>query len=443
MPTAVRDLPYPEIPSRHLSNGLTVLVVEDQRLPRVGVRLSVEAGRIHNPDDNLSLIPLGVELVKEGTSSRSAQQIAELMDREAIQYDCDIRLEYSEFSMDCLSDRLATALELLSDMLRQPVFPQRELDQLKVRWHSELLAQRSMPSYLSEERLHQTVYPEHPYRKWSMSVEQLAAADRSQVVEVYRHRFVPSRSILLLAGAVHPEEGFELAERYWGQWRGGTSPQPQFPAPAEAVGCRVEVVHRPHSEQARLVLAVRTFPRRHPDSHPFRVANQVLGGGASSRLFLNIREEKGYTYGIYSQLRSYRRDGLGLVSADVRSDAAADSVREVFAEFRRLQDKPAGAAEISRSRSELAGGFLFYLETPASTGMLEVTRRLYDLPEDYFRTFVQQVESVSAEQVQQMARRYLDPLRTTVVAVGDRAALEGPLAEFGPVQVYDTEGKRL
>ncbi len=443
LPTSVADVNYPDIPSRRLSNGLTVLVVENHRIPRLGVRLSVEAGRIHNPDDNLSLIPLAVESLKQGTASRDAEQIAEQMDRAAIQYDFDVRVEHCLFSMDLLVDQAEAGLELLSEMVRRPAFPDKELQKSKVRWHSELIGQRSMPDFLADERLYETLFPDHPYRKWTMTPAQLDAAAKEQIEEVFGSRFVPSKAILLLAGAISPNQGFKLAERYWGSWQGSPSNEPSFASPVACQGRRVELVHRPHSEQARLVVAGRTFARGHPDAHPMRVANQVLGGGASSRLFLNLREARGFTYGIYSFQRNFRHDGLLLAATDVRSDVVAESVRQIFSEFRRLQDEPPGSQEMSMARSELTGNFLFHLETPASVGMLEITRRLYGLPDDYFPNYVRQVQAVSAAQVQQMAQRYLNPDQFVIIVVGDRSKMEASLQEFGPLRLYDTEGRKL
>lgn len=443
LPTAVAEVCYPRIPSCKLGNGLTVLVVENHRIPRVGIRLSFEAGRIHNPDDNLSLLPLAAELLKEGTASRTSQQIAEQMDRSAIQYDVDIRMEHCLLQMDLLASQIEPGLELLSEMVRDPAFPQEELEKLKVRWQSELIGQRSMPDYLADEKLYETFYPGHPYRKWNMTPQQLAEAAREQVENAFRSRFVPGKAILLLAGAISAQQGFRLAEQHWGSWQGEPSGEPHFQALDRVQGRRVELVHRPHSEQARLVVAGRTFARGHPDAHPLRVANQVLGGGASSRLFLNLREARGYTYGIYSFQRGYRHDGLILAAANVRSEVTAESVQEVFSEFQRLQKELPSSQEMSQGRSELTGNFLFHLETPASAGMLEVTRRLYELPEDYFPNYVREIQSVTAEEVQQMARRYLDPDRFAVIVVADRNAVEDSLQEFGPVTVYDTEGCRL
>ncbi|MEE8585106.1 MAG: pitrilysin family protein [Acidobacteriota bacterium] len=443
LPSSVAEVSYPEIPSRKLPNGMTVLVVENRRIPRLGVRLLVRAGRIHNPDDNLSLIPLAAELLKQGTAWRDAEQIAGQLDQAAIQFDLDIHMEHCLLDMDLLASQIETGMELLSEMVRFPTFPEEELQKLKVRWHSELIGQRSIPEFLAKERLYHTLYPDHPYRKWTMTPEQLEAASREQIEEVFRSRFVPSEAILLLAGAISPQQGFRLAESHWGSWHGERPDQPDFASLAAHESRRVELVHRPHSEQARLVVVGRTFPRGHPDAHRLRVANQVLGGGASSRLFLNLREARGYTYGIYSFQRSFRHDGLLLAGTNVRSDVVGESVREIFSEFRRLQQEPPGSQEMAMARSELTGNFLFSLETPASVGMLEITRRLYGLPENYFPTYLREVQAVSAGQVQQMAQRYLNPDHFVVIAVGDRNKLEDSLQEFGSVQVYDTEGKRL
>ncbi len=442
-PGPVRDIAYPHAPLTCLENGLQVAVIEKRRIPKVSIRLAVRAGQAHCPSDELALIPLAVDLLKEGTTTRSSAEIADLLEGKAIQSDADVHLEHSLFIMACLKNHLGTALSLLSDMIRNPAFAPEELEKAKVRWRSDLKAERAMPSALAEERAYAALFQGHPYSHYSPTPEQLERVERSRLEEYYRHRFVPSRAILVMVGDLSCEEGAALARRHFEDWSGPPPEPSEFPDSLPEMQRSVHLIHRPHSVQARMIVASRLFERAHPHVLPFRVANQVLGGGASARLFQNLREDKGYTYGAYSHAKTFRREGVEWISADVRSDALADAVRESLRELSRMCQSPPDAKELRRALSELAGGFLFQLETSASLATMELSRRLYELPDDYFGCYLQRIRSTTGEQVHQLSRRYLDPQRYIITAVADRSRVEDSLREFGPVQVYDTQGNEI
>jgi predicted Zn-dependent peptidase len=173
------------------------------------------------------------------------------------------------------------------------------------------------------------------------------------------------------------------------------------------------------------------------------VANQILGGGASSRLFLNLREEKGYTYGAYSRLKSYRSDGLFLAGASVKTEVTLECIEETLQEMEQLYEKPPGEEELARCQQELIGSFIRQMETPASVGALELDRRMHDLPEDYYSTFIPKVRSIGKESVVEMAQRFFDPQRLVITVVADRDRVESELAQLGELRVYDTDGNLI
>ncbi len=443
-PGPVKNISYPQVPEQKLPNGLPVLTVEDHRLPRVSVRLACEAGRICSPDHNLSLSPLTLELLKEGADSRSSRQISALMDRLAIEYHTGLQMEYCLLSMDALEDHMKTALELMADLLQRPTFPPEELDRLKVRWRSELLAQRTQPAFLARERIFHTLYAGHPYAKVSIPPPHLEEATREQVSEIHQGQYQPGTALLLLTGPVGPERSYQLADRFFGSWTSVASgtPDPHPPPPAVQER-RICLVHRPHSAQSKLLVAIRTVPRAHPDMMALRLGNQVLGGGGSARLFLNLREDKGYTYGAYSVLKGYRQDGTFLVSADVNTEATADSLSEIFRELEILRTSPPAPEELSRCRAEIMGAYIRQMQTPASIGEMELIRRIYRLPEDYYQTFIPRLRSTGEEEVLQCCQRYLADNRAVTAVVADREQVEAGLRSLGEVRVYDTSGNEI
>ena len=280
------------------------------------------------------------------------------MDQLAIHYGAQVRMEQSQVTLTVLARYLEPALELLADLVLHPAFPEGEVEKARSRWKSHLLSQRSQPVFLARERSHAALYRNHPYSRVSFPVAHVEAADRDALRGVHRRLLAPQGALLAFSGALQPDRATRLAERYLGSWRGEGPPHDREPLPPVPESRQVFLVHRPHSVQARIVVAGRGLPRGHRDGTPLFLANQVLGGSASSRLFLNLREEKGYTYGAYSTLRWYRRDGVILMGADVRSDVAAESVAESLKEMELLRREPPGTRELNRCRAELAGRFI-------------------------------------------------------------------------------------
>ena len=428
-PAAEKNILYPDIQETQLENGLRVLAVPDNRLPRVFLSLVFPVGRVVNPDDNLALVSLAVELTKSGTGTRSASEISDLIDQLAIQYDSDVLMEHSFIGMTFLEKELEAALGLLADMVMGPIFPDDELEKLRVRWQSHLISQRSQPEFLANERIFKALYETHPYSRISMTHEHLENVTRDSVEGLYRSHFSPMAT--------------DLGNRFLGEWDTKETTSTPFPQPPVLDGRLICLIHRPHSVQSQLLVAGRTIPRGHRDSIALKVANQVLGGGASSRLFLNLREEKGYTYGAYSRLKSYRDDGLFLAGASVKTEVTLECIEETLKEMDQLHEKPPEEEELARCQQELIGSFIRQMETPASVGALELDRRIHELPEDYYSTFIPKVRSIGKETVVEMAHRFFDPQRLVITVVADRDRVENELSQLGELRVYDTDGNQI
>ena len=442
-PGEIEPVDYPILPEVVLGNGLRVLVVEDRRLPRVSIRLAWPLGTAWNPDENLSLAELSVDLLKEGTTSRSSVEISDFSDQLAIQYGEEVSMEQAHLAVSVLDQYVDQGMELLSDLVLRPTFPEEEFQKVRARWQSHVLSQRSQPDFLAEEGVYRILFEDHPYAKISIPPEHLAQTERDQIHDFYKALFGPDQALLVFAGSVSLEQATTLAERYLSQWERREAPLLFYPPVPKLDRRQVSLVHRPHSVQAVISVATRALPRNHADTIPLQLASQVLGGGGSSRLFLNLREEKGYTYGAYSSLRSYRKEGLLLAAANVRSEVCAEAVLETLAEMERMRQDPPEANELQRCLAERVGAFIRRMESPASVGLLEISRRLHGLSEDYYRTYLPKLKEVTAEKVLETARAYIDPSRTLVAVVGDREQVEEKLRDLGNLTVYDTEGNTI
>jgi predicted Zn-dependent peptidase len=441
-PGPVSDVVFPEIDWAQLPSGTSYATISDRLLPRVSILVGIPAGRVHDPESLQGVAELVGDTLKEGTRGHSSREIAELFDRKAISFSAEVLLEYSVFAVSCLKDQLPTALTIFSEVLTEPVFPEVELVKARARWQSILIAQRADAGFLANERFVKLLFPGHPYGRVAPTVAQLQALTSAQVNAYYRRSFPQPGSRTLFAGDITPEESEELVLSAFGSWKTRPALQAQFPEALETPP-RVAIVNRPHSAQARLAVGMRTIPRSDADFDRLRLANQVLGGGASARLFLKLREQKGYSYGVYSSLRGYRQDGLLQVSCALRADKTGEAVSDILAEMQGLETTPPDAAELDRCKAEIIGSFLRRVETPASVASLEMTGEMAGLPEGYYRSYVTRIQGVSPEDVERAALGHIRPETATVVAVGNADELEPQLREFGTVAIYDSSGNQV
>jgi len=439
----IQTVDYPAIPETLLPNGLLVLTIEDSRFPIVSVQVGFPVGRVHNTDQNLSLLQLAVESAKDGTTSRTARQIADQMDHWAIQYSSDLFMESTLHAIRVLEKHLERALDILSDVLLRPVFPEEELDKTRARWASILQAQRSQPEFLATERAYLTCFEGHPYAKNTIPLDHLLEATREGVRQSYAANYGPRGAILLFAGAITHDRSVEMARRFFGDWDSASAEPVTYPSLPDLSSKRVLLVDRPKSVQTRILVALRALAVTDPDMIALRVANQVMGGGASARLFLKLREEKGYTYGAYSRLKSYKHGGLILAGAGVRSDVTRESVDDLLQELTMMATGLPSEEELSRSRSEIIGAFIRQMETPTSIGGLELRRRLCGLPDDHYRTLPSRVQDVTPEKVREVSSRILEENRPAIIAVGDRQVIENQVNHLGEVEVFTALGQKI
>lgn len=439
-PEKVRNVGYPPVQSSLLKNGLTVLTVEDAYLPRVTVLLAVPVGRANDPNDRPGLCQLTLETLKEGTGSKNALEIAGEFDRLAIDFDAQVSMEYSVLTLKLLEDKLETGLRLLSEVLLNPKFPEKEVEVVKNRWKSHLIAQRSDPSFLATERLAEEAFKSHPYSRVSIRPKNLNRVTRQDLIEFHQAELSPRGAFFLFAGAIEHEQARQLSDRVFGNWHNKSPSVIEYPPLKKICRKQLFLIHRPGSVQSTIQVGFRTITRLSPDFLKLKLANQALGGGASSRIFMNLRERKGYTYGAYSSVRAYRHHGFLVVSTNVRAETARESLDEIFAEMNRLCEEEPSQEEFKRCQSEIIGGFLRRMELPGSIGQMELTRRLMGLPRDYYRNFVPNLNAVTSQDASDTFKKLSDPRETLTVIVGDRNVVGESLQSFGDLTILDADG---
>jgi zinc protease len=427
-----------------LANGLTVLILEDHRLPYVLAEWHLRgAGALFEPENFSGLASATAQMLREGTDQRTSRQIAEELDRLGASVGAGSGFGSVEtvFSASGLSENFDAWFGVALDILLHPIFPAVELNQLKERAKVQLRQQRARPGFLAGERFNRAVFGNHPAAVVTSTLESINALTPDLLLKWHRERYSPRDAVLAFAGDVYSSELLPKLEKWMAEWHNASSTRKLPPNPVPASASKVYLVDRPNSVQTTLTLGNIAIDRRSEDFVPMVVMNHLVGGGPAGRLFLNLREEKGYTYGAYSGFTAVEYPGPWSAGADVRTEVTEGALTEFFNEIRRIRETQVSEGELAATKRSVVAGFALALEQPTRVLGFALTRKFYNLPDDYWETYPAKVAAVTADDVQRVARKYLDPETIQIVAVGDARKIKPILEKFGKVEIYDSDGK--
>lgn len=429
------------ITSYTLSNGLSVQLLPDHRVPFITAVLGVNAGSTLDPKDLLGLTGITADMLNEGTNTKTSKQIADEIDfiggalGAAAGHDNTI---INASALSKYSDRL---LDILSDVILHPNFPDDELKLKKANLIQELEIKRSEPDFLVDERFSKATFGNHPYSVIAPTKDTVTAITRESLQNFHNKYYLPNRSYLVVVGDFDLEKMKSLIESKFNEgWQKNEITDISLPATPKAKGQSIYLVDRPESVQSSIKLGNISIKKTDPDYFPFLVSNQVLGGATNSRLFLNIREQKGFTYGAYSGVGARKEPGAFAAQAEVRTEVTALALEEFLYELDRLRKVKVSDKELADAKSYLAGSFQLALETQSGLAGKLLERKLYGLPEDYLETYVDKIMAVTPDQVREMARKHIDLDNIIICVVGDAAKIKPELQYFAAVDVYDTSG---
>ena len=429
-----------------LKNGLTVLIVEDRRAPFVSVQLHVGgAGGLFEPPAMTGLASVTAQMLREGTKTKNSIELAEYIDRLGASIGASTSFGSSDTVLSAagLSDNIDSWLGVAFEVLLQPSFAADELGKLKQRMRVQLREQRSNANFLLGERFNRAVYGEHPAANVSVTAESLDRITQDALRQWHRERYAPQNSILGIAGDVRAKEVIAKLEKLLAGWK-KSEVRPIWPRDPQAASTRkVYLVDRPSSVQTTVSMGNIAIDRRSPDYLPMVVMNDIIGGGASARLFLNLREEKGYTYGVYSDFTAVHYPGPWRAGGNMRTEVTEGAMIEFFNEIRRIRDEKVPPGELAESQRSIVASFALSLEQPSRALAFAITLKLYGLPADYWDTYAAKIAAVTATDVQRVARKYLDPDTLQIAAVGDAGKIKAVLEKYGAVEVYDSNGAPL
>ena len=441
-PTPLSPVRFPPFKEAALANGLQLVVIEHHEQPVVSVTLSFRAGGIYDPVGKEGLSGLVAELLSKGTDSRGAEQIAATIEGVGGSLSASAGDDFLTISADALSDQAGLVLDLLGDVTLHATFPESELELARTRALSALALQLSQPAAVAQRVFASEIYGRNPYGR-SATRESYRAITRDDVTQFARQRLRPVGALLVVAGDVTDAQVRELAARAFAGWRGAPPPSPALPAPVTRVATDIVLVHRPGSAQANLVLGNTTILPTDPIYYPGRVATQVLGGGADSRLFLILREQKSWTYGAFASLHRYRGLGYWQATAEVRTDVADSALRELLHQIDRVRTEVIPDSELTATKGFLVGSFPLTIETPSQIATQVASVKLLGLGDEYLRLYRDRLAAVTALQARAAAARLYRRGALTIVVVGDGAKLAERLQSIASIRMVDIDGKPL
>jgi zinc protease len=441
LPSKALNIPTPF--ETRLANGLQLVIVESKRLPMVSYRLAFRTGSASDPQELPGLTRTLTNMLTEGTKTRSSRQIADEVARLGATLQAGSNADYTTIAASSLSVYSDQVLDLMADVALHPSFPEDELELEKQNSIQRLVRQRAQPDFLANERVSRILFGHHPYATISATPESINATTRERLQSFHRSVFTPNNAVLIATGDVESEQLIGRAGELFGVWNKGEAVVEQFPAPPAHRSRAIYVVDRPGSAQSNIVIANTAITRTSPDYFPMLVMHTILGAIPSSRLFMNLRESKGYTYSPSSDLDARRSAGSFRATAEVRGPVTGASLKEFFYELERIRDEAVSDKELRDAKAFLTGVFPLRLET--QEGLIDqlVQIKMLDLPADYLQTYRDQVNSVTAADVQRVARQYVMPDHTAVVIVGDASAIMDQIKPYAEtIEIYDTTGNR-
>ena len=424
-----------------LANGMTLMLLEEHRSPTVQVEIAVPASSLNDPE-GVPISAATTALMRLGTKTRDARTIAETIAGLGATINFNVGDRYAYARLSTLTENLDQVLALLSDMLFNPTFPQDEIDKWKNQQLSSLQQIRAQPEFLAAERFAQAMYPADRRSFVAPTVQGVNSITRDAIVEYYNRVYRPTGGRITVLGDTTAGDIAPRLEKLLSGWTGTGSTPPSLTLPGAATGRRVILVHRPNSVQTALYVGNHAIDRLSPDYIPVQVLNRVLGGGPSSRLFRNIREEKGYTYGISSGFSATRYLNHFASQTSVRTEVTMEALREVLNEFADIRNRPVPAEELDNAKRALVASFALSTETQGTALSLATQVKDYGLPADYWDTYPEKIAAVTAADVQRVAQKYIPVDNIVIVAVGDATKIRQPLATFGTIEEWDTEGRK-
>ncbi|HZB25293.1 MAG TPA: insulinase family protein [Vicinamibacterales bacterium] len=430
-PLAAREVKFPPYAMRTLGNGLQVIAVSHHEQPAVSLRLLIRAGGALDPAEKPGVAALAAAVLDQGTSSRTAEQIATTIDSIGGVMGSSSGTDLSFVQAIVMKDSLNLALDLVSDVARNPAFAPEEIERQRQQMLSGLKVSYDDAEYLAGVVFDRLVYGFHPYgRPDAGTPESIAAITRQDLQAFHKRWFGPNNSVLAIVGDVSAEEAFAGAERAFGKW-GKSEANAERPSELPPPARRLVVIDRPGAVQTEIRVGHTGLPRKHPDYLALDLAVKILGGEGGNRLYRVLRSERGLTYGASADTNALKDGGDIVAETDTRSETTGEALRLIVDEMWRLQRQRVSQRELADAQAYLTGSFPLTIETPSAIALQVLNAVFYGLDLNELQTFRERVNAITVDDIQRVAKAYLHPDRLSIVLVGDADAFARQLAGVG------------
>lgn len=422
-----------------LKNGLKVIVVENRKLPRVAFSLIFDREPLVE-GDKVGYLGMVGQLIRSGTTTRTKAALDEAVDF----IGADLSVSSTSVYGASLTKHRDKMLDLFTDVLYNPSFPEEELEKIKKQTISGLKASQEDPGAISRNVRSRLLYgDEHPYGE-VQTEEHVDNITMEDIKAYYSAYFKPNIAYLVIVGDINAKEAKKIVNKRFGKWEPGEVDRPTYELPQQPEKNVVAIVNRTSAVQTDLSIGYPIDLKPGTKAHiQARVMNQVLGGSSASRLFKNIREDKAYTYGAYSSVSADELVGSFYAGAAVRTEVTDSSMTEFLGEMNRIINEEVGEEELQLAKNVIIGSFGRSLERPQTVASFAVNMERYNLPPNYYNDYVKNISSVTAADVKAIAKKYIRPENTYIIAVGKAGEISEGLAKFGTVKYYDTNGNEV
>jgi len=404
-----------------LDNGIILLVTETHTLPMVNISMAVKTGAIYDPPGKGGVARLTASLLDEGTKTRTSQQIAGEIDFIGGSLSTSGGMDYSSASLVVLKKDIATGLALLSDILINPVFPEEEVERKKKETLAAIMSERDDPGSVASKAFYKAVFSSHPYGAPAEGDEEtIPKISREDLVSFYQKYYRPNNTIIAVVGDVDLKEAVALIEGHFKSWEKKEGQFPDIP-PVERLTKRDSILIDKSITQANILLGHTGISRDNPDFYAVYVMNYILGGGGfSSRLTKEIRDNKGLAYGVYSRFDLNKQPGAFAVSIQTKNETARVAIDNILTELKRIREEQVADEELREAKDYLTGSFPLKLDTNAKIASYVVFMEFYNLGLDYFDQYLKRIEAVTKEDILRVAKKYIDTENFVTVAVAQQ-----------------------
>jgi len=443
----VPSLKLPEIQRASLGNGLTIILVEDHELPAVQMNLVIMAGSSDDPTGKTGLANLTAQMLDEGTGKRDALTVADDIEYLGARFSVNSGMDGTFATLLTLKEHLDPSLELFADVLVNPSFPEMEWTRIKTTHLTTLLQQKDQPGTVATKVFNRLTFGEaHPYGRPADGTEETVnSITTADMKDFYGSYYRPNNATMIVVGDITLAEAEKALGTHLGGWKPADRKKKTMSAPAAIASTGIFLADKPEAAQSELRIGHSGVPRNNPDYFALTVMNTILGGQFTSRINMNLRENKGYTYGARSGFSMWIDGGSFVASGAVKSAVTDSSVIEFMKELNLIREAGVTAEELDFAKKSLILREPRNFETPGQVAGQLQALVLYSLPDDYFATYVQNFEKVTVEDVKRVAEKYIRPTAMNIVVVGDVAKIKDGLGQlgYGDVRLVASDGQTI